>query len=295
MARATKTNERAVLDSLLESFPGFLQGGLSWMPGPEPPDFIATSAAGQRLGLEMTEWLNEGQTSLSISNQDSRFKLLKALDSEHSDCPKPLTRVIICDRLDVPFRTQDRAEYVREVYRFINDHAPEWHANDPIGIWKVSNLSGYPVLTRYCHCIALYGPRRLVTTPSGLPWNGPGNAWIQFEPVGGVYDPKWSANALQLRIQAKTCKYSGIHHEQKLKHFALLVHFGIRGIVHNTPYKGRNARLEDAAIQAHRCLLIDRGAFDSAYLYMNFNGGKLIKLFPEFVTLKEYSHQPGQH
>lgn len=77
------------------------------------------------------------------------------------------------------------------------------------------------------------------------------------------------------------------------KYFALLAHYGIRGIMHNTPYKGRSMRLEDAAMQAHQCLLADHGAFDSAYLYMNFNGGKLVRLFPEFVTLKEYSHQPG--
>jgi hypothetical protein len=159
----------------------------------------------------------------------------------------------------------------------------------------VRDLSAYPSLARYCHSITLYGPPYNFTLPSGQALYGPGKRWIDFEPVGGAYDPQWAVDALVSRIEDKTAKYQNIHRTQNITHFALLAHYGIRGMMHNTPYKGRSTRLEDAAMQAHQCLLADHGAFDSAYLYMNFNGGKLVMLFPEFVTLKEHSHQPGQH
>ena len=295
MTAAPKNGEQEVLDSLLGVYPGFLKDNLHWEPGPNPPDYIGKTERGERFGLELTEWLHESQTTVSIANQDSKMALLQAIDSEQANRPIPLTRVIVCDRPNVPFRKHDRDEYVRELYRLIADLAPLWEQNEVFGIWNVMDLAFYPTLKRYCECVALYGPPHFVNTPGRLPWNAPGRAWIEFEAVGGVYDPQWSVDALISRIQVKTRKYRGVHRAQNLTHFALLAHFGIRGIIHNTPYKGRNARLEDATIQAHQCLLADRGEFDSAYLYMDFNGGKLVQLFPQIATLKEYSHQPGQH
>ena len=79
MVQNAKLNEKEVLDSLLMAYPGFLREGLRWSPGPDPPDFITTSAEGERLGLEMTEWLHKAQTSVSISNQESRIQLLQVL------------------------------------------------------------------------------------------------------------------------------------------------------------------------------------------------------------------------
>ena len=221
--------------------------------------------------------------------------LLRVIDSEHSECPKPLVRVLICDRLDVPFRRQDRNKYVKEIHQLAADYAPRWASGQPIGVWPVRDLTPYPTLARYCVAVTLYGPPYRGITPSGDALYSPGKRWIEFEPVGGAYDPQWSANALQDRILAKTSKYCGIHREVSLRHFALLVHYGIRGMIHNTPYSGRDVRLEDVAMQAHKCLSMDHGEFDSAYLYMNFNGGKLIELFPAFRVLKQYTHQPGEH
>jgi len=304
MANDSKTSDQAVLDSLLEVYPGFLREGLCWVPGPDPPDFIAMSANSEHLGLEMTEWLNE--TRISISNQDLRFKLLTALDSEHSECRTPITRVNICARLDVPFRMQDCASYVREAYQFIHDQIQRWGHNQAFGIWAVVDLSQYPTLAKHCLSISLYGPPRFCNDPGGIDWNPPGSRWIYFEPFGSLYDPQTSAEALLFRIVAKTCKYGSIHHAPNLDRFVLLVHYGIRGIVHNTPYRGRNAKLGDAVKQAHDSLLREHGAFDSVILYMNFNAGKLVQLFsrtlyiarilsPAFATLGRAQHRLEQH
>jgi hypothetical protein len=287
----TRQEERNVLDTLVNAFPLFLGGVLNWHNGPEngPPDFLASTRYEKRFGLEITEWLAKGQTEVSISNQESRFQLLQAIASEQLERPYPLTRVVICDRLDVPFRRNDRDKYVQEIHKLISESAPLWHEKQALGIFKVSDFSKYPTLRRYCICATLYGPPRFCNDPK-FDWTRPGLAWIAFEPVGGVYDPQWAVNALLERIDAKVRKYSGIHKAQDLDHFTLLIHYGLRGLMHNTPYSGKSASLEDAARQAHGHLKTNYGEFDSAYLYMNFNGGKLIKVFPELVTLLEFSH-----
>lgn len=287
----TRQEERKVLDTLVNAFPRFLGEALNWHDGPQngPPDFLASSCDGKRLGLEVTEWLAKDQTGISISNQESRLHLLQAIASEQSEKPVPLTRVAICDRLDVPFLRNDCDKYVREIYKLISIFAPMWYEKQALGIVNVSDFSGYPTLRRYCVCVTLYGPPRFCNDPK-FDWNRPGLPWIVFEPVGGIYDPQWAVNALLERIDPKARKYCGIHQAQGLDHFTLLIHYGIRGMMHNTPYSGKSARLADAARQAHEHLKTKHGEFDSAYLFMNFNGGKLIKLFPELGTLLEFSH-----
>lgn len=290
MAAPRTSTEQEILDSLLKAYPAFLSEELTWAPGPEPPDFIGTSTRGERFGLELTEWLNEDQTTVSISNEKSRNALLSAIDSEHRERPRPLIRILICDRLNVKFERQDNSEYVREIYQLAEDYAHRLDLNEPFGIWPVQDLAAYPTLKRYCVAVTLYGPPYIDTTPSGDQPYGAGKRWIDFEPVGGAYDPQWSVNALQSRILTKAGKYAGIHRDHGLQHFALLIHYGIRGLLYNTPYRGRDAGLDNVVVQAHKCLSLDHGAFDSVYLYMAFNDGKLIALFPELRVLKEYAH-----
>jgi hypothetical protein len=275
MVQGPKPTEKEVLDSLLKAFPGFLREGLNWRPGSDPPDFIATGTRGERLGLEMTEWLNKSQTSVSISNQESRSQLLRLLDSEHRERPTPLTRVIITDRLDFPFRPGDRNAYVEEVYRLVEECGPQWEQQQALGIYRVSNFAGYPTLAKNCISIGLYGPPRFCNDPN-VDWNAPGLPWITFEPMGALYDPQWAVDALIGCIKKKTSKYRDFHRVHSLDEFVLLVHYGIRGIAHNTPFRGRSAKLHDAERQVHEMLLNEHGAFDLVYLYMNFNGGKLV-------------------
>jgi hypothetical protein len=186
---------------------------------------------GEKFGLELVEWLSESQTTVSVSNQASRMSILETINSENADCPSPLVRVLICDRLNVPFQKHDRGKYVREIYRLTADYALRWEPDQPIPMWPVRDLSPYPTLARYCHCVTLYGPPYPVTAPSGDALYGLGKRWIDFEVVGGVYDPQWSVDALLSRISSKTRKYRNIHRTQNLDHFALLAHYGIRGLL----------------------------------------------------------------
>src|SRR5271168_2115586 len=160
MIAAPKSEEQEILDSLLAAYPDFICDDLDWAPGPNPPDFIGTSARCERFGLELTEWLHPDQTTRSIAHQDSQIALLQKIDSEHSARPSPLTRVLICDRLDIPFRRRDEDQFVREIYRFATEGAREWKKNQMFEMWNISDLSAFPTLARYCHCIVLYGPPR---------------------------------------------------------------------------------------------------------------------------------------
>jgi hypothetical protein len=158
VAASARSEDSRVLQSLLVWYPEFLEKNLHWQPGPEneTPDFIGTSNNGKRFGLELTEWLDKRQTGVSISNQEARFKLLNGINSEGLSCPEPLTQVLICDRLDVPFRKTDLQNYSRELHDLIAYSAPRWKDNQVWGIWNVKDLASYRTLSRYCVCIVFY-------------------------------------------------------------------------------------------------------------------------------------------
>ena len=59
----------------------------TWIPGPEPPDVIATDSRARLIGIELTEWLGERQTTPSVSDLENRMKWLSALDSENHAPP----------------------------------------------------------------------------------------------------------------------------------------------------------------------------------------------------------------
>jgi hypothetical protein len=151
MPNASKQEEKKVVDNLSATFPEFLGEVLEWQNGPEngPPDFLATTADGKQFGLEITEWLATDQTNISISNQESRIQLMQALAREKSVRPSPLTRVVICDRLNVPLRRSDCNRYAREMYKLISDFAPLWRENQALGIAKVSDFTAHSTLGRY--------------------------------------------------------------------------------------------------------------------------------------------------
>ena len=109
-----------------------------------------------------------------------------------------------------------------------------------------------------------------------------GAKWVISEAKGGAYDPKWALDALQARIDDKVNKphYPQLKSDQNLSELVLLVHYGVRGIIHNTPFEGVNRKLDEVITEVRARLLQDHGPFDRVFLYLAFNEGRLIQLYP---------------
>lgn len=101
-------------------------------------------------------------------------------------------------------------------------------------------------------------------------------------PKGGAYDPSWATESLLERIEEKKGKpnYANLKTENGHEEVVLLLHYGIRGIVHNWSFEGVNWKLEDSLRKARSNLAKDSGPFDRVVLYLAFNEGQLFTLYP---------------
>lgn len=81
---------------------------------------------------------------------------------------------------------------------------------------------------------------------------------------------------------AKTSKenYSKLKEKFGLAELALLLNYGIRGIIHNTPFEGINWKIENSIDEARPTLANQPGSFDRAFLYLAYSEGRLITLYP---------------
>lgn len=109
-----------------------------------------------------------------------------------------------------------------------------------------------------------------------------GGRWVISEERGGAYDPHWATSALISRIEAKTSKpeYASLKSRLKLDELVLLVHYGIRALIHNTPFEGINRTLADVLADVRAALAVDAGPFDRVFLYFAYSGGRLELVYP---------------
>lgn len=75
-----KPEEKLFFETFITVHPEFLSTK-SWVPG--PPDVVITDFSNRFLGIELTEWPDKRQTTISISSMENEMKWLNALDSEN--------------------------------------------------------------------------------------------------------------------------------------------------------------------------------------------------------------------
>jgi hypothetical protein len=266
-----KQEERTFFETFLTVHPEFL-GVRSWAPGPEPPDVIVTDVDGHKLGLELTEWLDDRQATPSITDQENQMKWLAALDTEHSPPPQHFQVAYIWFRSGTRFSKGEALSFRKEFYDLMGHVDGTWDeemGGTPQKIWN--DFRKYPTLGRRVLLIRFQD--RVRFKPA---------RWALGTPKGGAYDPHRATQALLDRIEEKKKKpnYANLKAEQGLSEFDLLVHYGIRGILHNTPFRGFGKIPEDAISEARMKLASDPGPFDRVFLYLAYNEGRLFPLYP---------------
>ena len=97
---------------------------------------------------------------------------------------------------------------------------------------------------------------------------------------GGAFDPKVATTALIDAIKYKASKpnYQTLKADLGLAEHVLVVHYGIRGLLHNTPFEGINWKLDDILEKVRAEFQHFHGPFDRGYLYLTYNEGPLYQL-----------------
>ena len=269
-----KSQERELFEIILKTYPKFLNQ-VHWEEGPDPPDVIITDGSGRKVGVELTEWLNPDQTTRSITIQENEIQWLLALNTEQYDVPKHFCPVQIRFRADVRFSKHELDLFRKEFYElveYLDRHWIELFAGTPQTLWN--DFTEYPTLRRRVQSFWLHrNPVMRVNK---------GARWVVSEAKGGAYDPYWATHALLARIQSKTSKpeYASLKNDLKLDEFVLLLHYGLRGLLHNTPFEGVNRTLEHVLEDVRAFLSTQSGPFDRVFLYFAYNEGQMEQLYP---------------
>jgi hypothetical protein len=272
-----KSEEKKLFEIVLDTHPNFLDYK-TWREGPEPPDVILTDRQDRLIGIELTEWLDKEQTTPSIRAQDHEHAWLAALDSEHHPPPKHFTFAQVSFHRGMGFPRFDREKvttFREEFYTLMSYIKDTWQQEMADSRQKMWNdFSNYPTLGRYIASI------HFVAHSPHPPQ--PGSRWVLGHAKGGAYDPKRATAALIERIDDKRAKpnYANLKSDLGLTELVLLVHYGIRGLIHNSPYDGLDWKLEDVLGAACENLRANSGPFDRVFLYFALNDGPLYNLFP---------------
>lgn len=267
-----KQREIELFDSLRRDNPRFESGILKWEPGPDPPDFIGTRKDGTKVGVELTEWLDPRQASVSIRRTEVRYAFWKALNINASACPRNCSAVQVSLKEGVRLNKKHESKFCAEFFKLIAHLDKNWEllvAGSPLPTW--TDFSGYPTVAKYVSGLTF------LTHPLNRRNE---KQWVIFEGTGGAYTPRWAAESLLTRIRTKTTRYRGISKTHGLSELVLVVHYGLKGILHNTPYQGTNFGLNDILREAASELRQNAGPFQRVYLYLAFNEGPLIEVWP---------------
>ena len=269
-----KPEEKVLFSNLLTIHPDFL-GVKSWVEGPEPPDALVTDVQGRTIGVELTEWLSNEQTTPSIASQEREFGWFNVLNSEKHSSPLRFAFVTVYFRADIRTPRGREDAFVEEFYDLMSYVDESWEremANNPQKLWN--DFSKYPTLGKQVSLLRFF--EHVTPRPAK------GNRWVLGTPKGGAYDPRQATNALLDRIDEKRRKanYAPLKADHGLAELVLLVHYGIRGLLHNTPLEGLNWKLANHVREAHENLAGDHGHFDRAFLYLAYNEGQLFTLYP---------------
>lgn len=80
----------------------------------------------------------------------------------------------------------------------------------------------------------------------------------------------------------KQARYRNLKARYRLAELVLLLHYRIRGLMHNAPFEGASWKNEDVVAAARANLAEDAGHFDRAFLYLAYNAGQLFLLYPRY-------------
>jgi hypothetical protein len=253
--------EKIIFESFVNFSPEFAGRPVKCEEGPDPPDYICVDDAGNRIGVELGEWLNEQQTRESKERERLENSYCSVIKSEEQEPPHHVGSVYLSTKLGLRLDADDRVGFKGELLQCIQHIDDGWSENrdrdDPQG-YNLDDFDGYPSLAKYLTGLQ-FRSRRRIDTIKGI-------SWIGFRPRGGAYSPKSAVEALLDLLRKKGNKYAGIHTEQNLAELFLIVYYD-QALIHNTPYFGIDFGMAEVVAIASVEVARNPGPFQKIFLF----------------------------
>ncbi len=279
-----QTTERQVFEAFCDIQPNFPGRSLkNWERGANPPDFLCQDFSGQRIGVELTEWVNEGQIAAEKARQDLIMGYLQIIQSERETPPKNIEFVTLAPNRKAPSR-KGVEEFRRQLFECIGEVDSRWDSPvSPVGAqprlqWEFPNHSR---LSKHLGCIQ-YWPVFKSRTPLGI-------RWIRFRPRGGAYNPEAMVSTLIQIIRKKTAMYKSLHRAQQLSELYLVAYYG-SAMLYNPPYHGLNFGFQEVASAISAELSSNAGCFDKVFLFSPVEKNeKILQVWPSAIVRASHS------
>jgi hypothetical protein len=278
---AKQRAEAANFEAFKLAYPNFAGRPLvSIQWGGDPPDVLCLDATGNRIGVELVQWVNERQMAAS----KARFKLEDsyrlAIRSSSVQPPANIGLVFIYAKDNTILAPQNAAALRNELYDFVARIDADWLKNpewdDPQG-YPFTDFTGYPTLAKHIDGLDFYARGRRFNPQLGADW-------LTFRAHGGAYTPDWMRDALLQNIKRKIEKYAKPQNklnlqQQRLAEFYLLAYYD-EAVLHNTPYDAPEFGFREIAAIVAQELAENPHPFEKVFLYSPIEKPPAIQLWP---------------
>jgi hypothetical protein len=235
--RAQNEKEERAFHAFVRAHPALASGISSWKVKEEAgafPDVDARLNAGQEIGFELGEWLDEDQTRQGKKADRFKTDLLNAIGRpQPGNWTKSIHCVLLAPKEEpVRYDFQDRDMFREELFQLIEKTDKQWpskrHWQSPQG-YHCREFGAFPTLAKYLDKVWFIpratGKVKREPRHAGIPW-------IELEGRGGSYSGEPARKALKAIISKKASRYGS----SSGKRVVLLIHYGANAFHYNTPF-----------------------------------------------------------
>ena len=257
--------ERSIFEAFYRLEPMFAGEPLAkwWQPddAKDFPDIEATSASGRRIGVELGEWLHEGEMHAAKAKERLEESILKAIGEQGENATEHIYRVWLHPKPKARIKPADVVRFRQQLFACIETSDARWPQerfwHSPQGHQLVNEeLAIYPVLAKYLNAVKLWPKRQF---PDGEIRHWPeGIDWIGFPSRGGPFSRETMLEPLRELISEKIDHYAA--QGLGFGDLTLLVSYNLAWL-YNSPAETPRHSFEDAAAEIGRFLDGDFGPF----------------------------------
>lgn len=260
---ASAKMEQEIFSQFTTLHPDFAGRPVSSMPGPNPPDFICVDTLGDRIGVELSEWLHEKQTARHKPLLQHEAALRGAIDSNSMEPPTKIGSVQLFANRTIRLNSADLSPFRDQLYSFIAAVDHRWTTlrdhDDPQGVGiGAADFANVPLVAKYIASMICTSRRYQPTIV--------GNTWITFFPHGGAFRAETALTALEATLRRKTSKYATLRSDARLGELYLLLYYD-QAWLYNTPFDSPSFGFPEVVAHLSTLAAYDPGAFDKIFLF----------------------------
>jgi hypothetical protein len=236
--------------------------------GADPPDFICTNAQGERIGIELAEWVDEAAIKVSKRAHRIRGSFRDAIAAVALR-PANIGRVWIFPRRELHSAIakvlgNELRECIEAADRDWESLTARWPVYQG---YPLSDFASYPTLAKYVSALDL------APTQSDIPFH------ISFLPQGGAYSTRSGFQALLRVLGKKESMYGDLRQKQSLAKLHLVLYWW-QGALHNAPYdNGMGYSLNEVAADLQTLIETGGTNFDAVFI-CDVPREKMVRVWP---------------